>query len=342
MLCVVRSMMDVSTSNYHSVGVIVVGIDISSIDSLLSSVQTLPTNKYAVLFENEPMLGNAELSGQDMEHLLAQAVSETEIIYESTGGRSYMYSVCTSGRCTVILQTDIEELKSMAYHLDPIFYIMLAGLAATSLATIFFILKGIILPIRIMIRLCQEFEGEPMDISHSHLMPQELDSLFLEFQNMSERITTLIHQVLIRDIRQKDSELQLLRTQINPHFIYNTLQIIQSKAYIRKAVDVAVMSELLGENLRYGLREPNREVPLSAEVSSVSKYLELMSYHYGDKLDYHLHFAESILSLPTIKLLFAANRGKLAGPRSGAGHYPYHCGHFRLPGRRRYCALRYR
>lgn len=134
-------------------------------------------------------------------------------------------------------------------------------------------------------------------------MPQELDSLFLEFQNMSERITTLIHQVLIRDIRQKDSELQLLRTQINPHFIYNTLQIIQSKAYIRKAVDVAVMSELLGENLRYGLREPNREVPLSAEVSSVSKYLELMSYHYGDKLDYHLHFAESILSLPTIKLL---------------------------------------
>lgn len=301
LLCVARAMMDVSTRDYHSIGVIVVGIAADDIDKYFASVRAFPESRYTVLLDGRAVAGNAELSESDMDCLTAEIPLKSGSGSVRYGGN--MYSFYSDNGYTAVIQTDIAAWNGAAYHFDPLFYVLLVFLTLVNITIILFILRGIIFPTRLLVRLCREFQGEPLDIPNSTLMPKELDSLFVEFKKMSERLTKLIHEVLIRDLRQKDSELKLLRTQINPHFIYNTLQIVQSKAYIHKTYDIASMAELLAENLRYGLREPNREVELSAEVDSVRKYLELMGYHYGERMEYHLHFSKEILSFPVIKLL---------------------------------------
>jgi two-component system sensor histidine kinase YesM len=303
LFCVARSLMDVSTSDYHSIGVIVVGINTGAIESLFPPAPELPESQYWVLYGDRVIVGDRDKLPEKVLEKASQEEDVMENFYMDQGSDSYLYSLCSRNRCKVITRADLSLLNTSADRFGAPFYVLLVVLALLHIAVVFLILGGILIPTRIIIGVCQKFQGDRIHIPKNHLIPKEFNDLFLEFQKMSERISSLIHEVLLKDLQQKDSELKLLRTQINPHFIYNTLQIIQSKAYLQQAYDVAAMSELLAVNLRYGLRNPSQEVPLSQEVTSVTKYLDLMGYHFGTQVEYHLHFSNELLKCHTIKLI---------------------------------------
>lgn len=108
----------------------------------------------------------------------------------------------------------------------------------------------------------------------------------------------------MKDLEQKNTELQFLRSQINPHYLYNTLEVMHILAYKNKDYDVATISELLGKNLQYGLRNPSQKVTLQTEISHLKKHLEILSYQYKNKLLFNIFVPEEILNCSVIKLLF--------------------------------------
>ena len=90
----------------------------------------------------------------------------------------------------------------------------------------------------------------------------------------------------------KISELKVLQSQINPHFLFNTLNMIASNAYLEGAEQTVGMIGLLGSYLRYNLDNANKTVSIQDEIENARDYLEIQKKRLGDRLDYHIQMDE--------------------------------------------------
>ena len=121
----------------------------------------------------------------------------------------------------------------------------------------------------------------------------ELMDLFVEMKTMIENIKSrdreiyqdrITKQQLIN--RQQEMEFQMLSSQINPHFLYNTLESIRMKAYLNGDGEVAYAVKLLGKSMRHVLESGSSTVSLESELTYVKNYLEIMKIRFKDKLNY--------------------------------------------------------
>lgn len=103
----------------------------------------------------------------------------------------------------------------------------------------------------------------------------------------------------------KALELMALQTQMNPHFLFNTLKTIYWKAYsfTDSPNDVSRMVEKLSDMLSYSLDSPQKEVPVSMEIHHTFNYLEILKMRHKDKFDYICQCDDSILDIKVIKLI---------------------------------------
>ncbi|NOU92752.1 HAMP domain-containing protein [Paenibacillus sp. LMG 31456] len=112
----------------------------------------------------------------------------------------------------------------------------------------------------------------------------EIGQLSRGFNRMAEEINHLIKEVYWIGLREKEAELAALQSQINPHFIYNTLESINMKALERENYEVSDMVSTLGQLMRYTVDHNDRLVLLEEELASVGSYAKIQQLRYGDRL----------------------------------------------------------
>lgn len=102
---------------------------------------------------------------------------------------------------------------------------------------------------------------------------------------------------------KRRAELQALQAQINPHFLYNTLDSIRWKAEAAGAEDISQMVRDLANFFRIGLSRGREIIPLEQVICHVRSYLDIQKMRYGDRLDYQIRIPEELKKLYTVKLL---------------------------------------
>ncbi|GIO87865.1 sensor histidine kinase YesM [Paenibacillus faecis] len=131
----------------------------------------------------------------------------------------------------------------------------------------------------------------------------ETDLLIDGFNRMSTQISELIEQVQTEQARKKEVELQALVAQINPHFIYNSLESINSMAVLQGNKDISKMVVSLGKLLRISISESQQLIPLSMEMEHVRHYLDIQKFRFEDKFTYQIEIPESLKYYKTQKLI---------------------------------------
>lgn len=131
----------------------------------------------------------------------------------------------------------------------------------------------------------------------------ERDLLIDGFNRMSRQISELIEQVQIEQARKKEVELQALVAQINPHFIYNSLESINSMAVLEGNKNISKMVVSLGKLLRISISESQQLVPLSTEMEHVKHYMDIQKFRFEDKFSYRIELAEELKYYKTQKLI---------------------------------------
>lgn len=116
----------------------------------------------------------------------------------------------------------------------------------------------------------------------------EIGELTDSFNYMVDKINTLIRQVYQEKIAQKNAEVQALQAQINPHFLYNTLDSVNWMLIERGEYDISDIIISLGSLMRYSIENENAFVPLDREVEYVLSYLKIQKNRLEDKLDYQV------------------------------------------------------
>ncbi len=108
---------------------------------------------------------------------------------------------------------------------------------------------------------------------------------------LSESVHTLMHSRLEMEKQKRDYEFQMLQSQINPHFLYNTLMSIKWMATIQNAPGIAEMTTSLSRLLKNISKGTTQFVPLSEELDLLRDYFTIMKYRYGGTIDLNIHTA---------------------------------------------------
>lgn len=122
----------------------------------------------------------------------------------------------------------------------------------------------------------------------------EISILGKVFNQMLTDIKNLINKVYKIETLKRNEELKVLQSQINPHFLYNTLDTIQWKALEYNAFEVADMITSLSVFFRISLSDGKEFITIYDEVDHVRNYLEIQKVRYKDKINYSIDVENSI------------------------------------------------
>ena len=131
----------------------------------------------------------------------------------------------------------------------------------------------------------------------------EIGQVSFAFNKMASTIQSLIHDVYVKEIARKESELNTLQAQINPHFLYNTLSSISSLAIKEGAMQVYQMVNYLAKYYRVSLNKGKRIILLEQEINLVRNYVAIQKIRFRDKLHMHYDLDERLFGYTTIKLI---------------------------------------
>ncbi len=88
--------------------------------------------------------------------------------------------------------------------------------------------------------------------------------------------------------KQKEMQFEMLSSQINPHFLYNTLETIRMKAYCNGETELAGVVKKLSKLLRRNLEVSDRSVSLASELEMIEAYLTIQKFRFGERISYHI------------------------------------------------------
>lgn len=146
-------------------------------------------------------------------------------------------------------------------------------------------------------------QKESLDIPYDYTgRTDELGILHTQFDQMVNQVNELIQNGYLNEILRKEAQLKALETQMNPHFLYNTLESINWRAKSVGAKDISSMAENLGTLLRITLDQNSKEVPLRRELELVQCYMTIQKFRYEDRLEYKITVPEDLYSRYVLKL----------------------------------------
>lgn len=115
--------------------------------------------------------------------------------------------------------------------------------------------------------------------------------------------TEIEKELMDAQLRLRETELRVLEAQINPHFLYNTLDSIQWLAVMEGHDHIRRMIQSLSQLMRFSLSRGNQVITVREELEQTRNYLYIQKNRYGDKLSFHINVEASILDYPIPKLI---------------------------------------
>lgn len=123
------------------------------------------------------------------------------------------------------------------------------------------------------------------------------------FNKMVEDIRTLINENYVITLKERESELAVLQAQINPHFLYNTLDSLYWQAMDKGNDETAESILALSQLFRLVLAQGKSEICVSQEAELIARYLQLQKVRFSQKLNYEIEIQEEIKKVKIPKLI---------------------------------------
>ncbi|WP_245773048.1 sensor histidine kinase [Paenibacillus catalpae] len=159
-------------------------------------------------------------------------------------------------------------------------------------------------PIKALRRRMKQAEtGQYLPIEHVQ-SNDEIGSLVHSYNKMIITIRTLIEDVYLAEIKQRQAKLIALQNQINPHMLYNTLESIRMKALVKDDEETADMIKILARMFRLTLGKEGRHHSVQHELEYTANYLQLQNIRFDHSFHLHIKVPDEMLRCSIIPLVF--------------------------------------
>ena len=291
-------------------GVFFIDLNYSAISGLCDQ-STVGTKGYAFILDAKGNIVYHPQQQQLYNELQTENISlimdtDEDTVLTGTGNDGKLYSISRSEKTgwTVVDCTNVKELLSKSRQAQSVYVLTAIILVIVALLFSRFMARSITLPIqklRDSMKKVQEGDFSVSDVVVDS--KNEIGSLTKSFDVMTHRIHELMEQNVHEQEEKRKSELKALQSQINPHFLYNTLDSIIWMAEGKKNEEVVLMTASLARLLRQSISNEDEVVPIANEVEYARGYLTIQKMRYKDKLEFQIDVDPSILHIPLIKLV---------------------------------------
>ncbi|WP_314587823.1 sensor histidine kinase [Paenibacillus terrigena] len=163
--------------------------------------------------------------------------------------------------------------------------------------------KDILRPLQNLIRAMRKVETGDFFTEVKADGRGEIKRLGYSFNRMVSQIRDLMQERDLKERARSQAEIEALQSQINPHFLSNTLNSVRLMAMIAKTDNIRKIIESLSALLTHVFREPNSLAPIGQEIKVLESYVHIMQVRYGGKLNIQFHIDDTLLNYSMPKML---------------------------------------
>ncbi|WP_281819497.1 sensor histidine kinase [Vallitalea longa] len=287
---IVRPIIDVASDNWDTIGLLKIdildnelfGLNTNSDNDYRNSLYILNDENELVYYEGDSQYresGLKTINSIDVDDksvtIHKEVIDNKDLVFHKNINR-YKWKIYFITHYSSIYKVLENETKS----------IILYGIIVTLLFILITILfsKKFSSRIQILYRKMLKVQKGDLEITENVTGADEIGELNTYFNGSIEKIKSLIRENYIEKIEKREAELVALQFQINPHFLYNTLESINYIAEIYDCDEICIMSQKLGEMFRYSLNKDSEEfVMLSQEEKHIRNYIDIQNIRFENK-----------------------------------------------------------
>jgi two-component system, sensor histidine kinase YesM len=302
----IRKINDIDTKK--NLGNILIDIDMTTFQNAWANINrrnyselAIIDNNKSTIFNTNEKLVSTQLKGDYIDRILKE--KNGTFITDVIGNSSLIsYNTSKSTNWTVISIIPLTDIYQNINNLQYIIVSTVIFFIVVSFIIVVLISRSITKPISTLRLLMKRVESGNFNVSIPVRNMDEVGELSLSFNKMISKINNLIQTVYETQLLKKEAELNALQTQINPHFLYNTLQIIDLIAEEEGISEISSVCQSLSRIFRYSIKG-SEVVSLSFELDHIKDYILIHKLRFADKFDVFYDIDESLYDKKMIKLL---------------------------------------
>ncbi|RAV17846.1 cache domain-containing sensor histidine kinase [Paenibacillus contaminans] len=242
--------------------------------------------------------GGAVLVGSDPGELSFSMPESGEELLPNvwvTNSHMYVYHDSPSYENRLVYEIPLSSLLGSYNDVQEIIQISAICYFVVILFFLFYLSKSVLRPMVKLASLTRSYvPGKEMARAPEEGRKDEIGISYRYFYMMTERLNQLVKEKYVMEIKQKESELILMHSQITPHLLYNTLDSVYWYGIRGGVPEVSDMVRDLSTMLRIGLSRGKEIITIREELNHVEAYLHLQEKRYNHSFHFHIHVEEGI------------------------------------------------
>lgn len=294
-LYMIRNLMD---STFIPYGMLVIELNPNTLFGSLNSVWGAGT--YQVYVEGEPVMDtDSGIAASEWDERFAKEMDKSAYAGKGEDGFAYRVTKWSKQQITYVVRMNSAGLMDDLYMIRYIFALFLVFMAPLIIIVFYFFHIKVTRPVGELVQAAENITGGEYGYQiESKVGSREFAYLNRTFNAMSLELKYQFERIYKEELELKDAKIMALQSQINPHFLNNTLEIINWEARMSGAENVSGMIEALGTMLSATMnRKQRRFVTLAEELSYVDAYLYIISRRFGSRFRVFRDIDESLLHL---------------------------------------------
>jgi two-component system sensor histidine kinase YesM len=252
---------------------------------------------------DEKLLKTANIDKKYIEKALDNNNGSFELTENGRTLLGYTHTSYLTGWTTVAV-VPVNELNEKMTKVTLVVFVITLLAIISALTAAVFISRTITKPVYTVIESMEKFREGDFNTRIAATGYYEISKLAEFFNIMVEEIQQHILTEYELEKKKKEAELYVLQAQINPHFLYNTLESIIWKAKVLGADEICYMASAMGRLFRLAVNKSGPIVKVKEEIEHVKAYMDIQNMRYGGRLELIINVDdESILDYSTLKLI---------------------------------------
>ncbi|USB31788.1 sensor histidine kinase [Paenibacillus sp. YPG26] len=299
-----------SASTLKDIGMIAFDTDTRMLKNILEPVNQVTRGSSIIVDDKGSILYASENSSfvpsEQLGSLMKQIKSSKGSFQSEIGDHNYLtvYTISPVTGWTTIVNIPLTHILSSFEQNRSALIVTTLIIIGFALFVATIISYALTKPLKSMVRLMKQVQRGNLEVSLNPKYNDEIGLLGSQFNRMITRIKDLLEEVSLTEKRKQKADMRALQSQINPHFIYNTLESIRMLAESNDDPRVAELTYLLGLQMRYSIIRSEATVTIAEELEHVRNYFQLLQIRFPGKFDLVIDVPDIFLDLPVLKLVF--------------------------------------
>lgn len=304
----IRLIRDINTT--EPIGVLIINISETAFKDSYNNITNNYTTGISILDENnESIIKLNSIEGFDISSYFSKfGEEESGVGYESINNTRYLISYLKDDRLNWKIGSimPVSELSNETYAIGMVGFVVFAIIMVNSLILFvgsIFTSRMITVPIKKLLKSMKNVEKGVFAEVDIKAGDNEIGKLRDGYNIMIREIRNLFDKVIEEQRIKRRAELNMLQAQIKPHFLYNTLDSINSLALSGNTEEVSSLIEALGGYYRTSLSKGNEVITIKEEILMVKNYIKIQQVRYVDSFLAHFDLDESCSRYKILKLV---------------------------------------